>query len=152
MTYRILITGSRTWSDERIIWDAITHAIDQAAANGEHEFVVVHGHCPRGADAIADFYCADQAGWRDNANQVLAVERYPADWARCSPACPPGPHRRNGRAGFTYCPLAGHHRNQQMVDLGADILLAFIRNNSRGATDCTRRARAAGIQVREWRA
>lgn len=153
MTYRILITGSRTWSDERVIWDAITDTIDQAAAQGETEFVVVHGHCPRGADAIADFYCEDQAGWRDNMGQELAVERHPADWATCTPACPQqANHRRTGRGGFTFCPLAGHHRNQAMVNLGADILLAFNKGNSRGTADCARRARAAGIPVKEWRA
>ncbi|MER7500481.1 SLOG family protein [Nonomuraea pusilla] len=152
MTYRILITGSRTWSDERTIWDALTGTIDQAASTGEHEFVVVHGHCPRGADAIADFYCEDQAGWRDNMSQVLAVERHPADWATCTAACPTTWHRHTGRGGFTFCPLAGHHRNQHMVNLGADILLAFVKGNSRGATDCVRRARAAGIPTMEWRA
>lgn len=133
MTYRILITGSRTWSDEGTIWDALNDAIDEQAKNGEHEFVIVHGHCPRGADAIADFYCEDQAGWRDNAGQQLAVERHPADW------------KRNGRH-------AGPLRNQRMVDAGADLCLAFIRGNSRGATDCARRARTAGIPVKEWRA
>ncbi|MCK2219737.1 DUF2493 domain-containing protein [Actinomadura sp. ATCC 31491] len=149
MTYRILITGSRTWSDESAIWDAITDAIDQAAARGEREFVVVHGHCPRGADAIADFYCEDQAGWRDNMGQALAVERHPAAWASCGPNCRDS-HRRPGRHGTTYCRYAGHARNQAMVNLGADVCLAFIKNRSRGATDCARRARAAGIPVKEW--
>lgn len=151
MTYRILITGSRTWGDERAIWDALDDAIDEQVKNGEREFIVVHGHCPRGADAIADFYCEDQAGWRDNMGQEVAVERHPADWAApCGPSCRPS-HRRR-RNDTTYCPAAGMNRNQHMVDLGADLCLAFIRDRSRGATDCARRARAAGVEVREWRA
>lgn len=147
MTYRILITGSRTWGDEGVIWDALNDTIDEQVKNGETEFVVIHGHCPRGADAIADFYCEDQAGWRDNMGQVLAVERYPADWATCTNDCRHS--SRNRHDGTRYCPAAGHRRNQHMVDLGADICLAFNKGNSRGTADCVRRARAAGIPVKE---
>lgn len=130
MTYRILITGSRTWTDDAAVWEAITATIDAHAAA----------------------FCEDQSGWYDNAGYTLAEERHSADWATCTSACPQqANHRRTGRGGYTYCPLAGHHRNQHMVDLGADILLAFIRGNSRGATDCAQRARAAGIEVKEWR-
>ncbi|GAA3172736.1 SLOG family protein [Nonomuraea roseoviolacea] len=152
MTYRILITGSRTWTDWETVWRALDDTIGAQVKNGETEFVVVHGHCPRGADAIADSYCEDQAGWRDNAGQVLAVEQHPADWtAPCGQHCRTA-HRRRRGDGTSYCPTAGLTRNQQMVDLGADICLAFIRDDSRGATDCARRAARAGIEVRRWTA
>lgn len=152
MTYRILITGSRTWDDWQTVWKALDDTIDHAAKTGETEFVVVHGACPRGADQHAADFCEDQAGWRDNASQALGEDRHPADWtARCTPACKPG-HRRRRHDGSTYCPAEGVNRNQRMVDLGANICLAFNRGNSTGTADCVRRARRAGIQVREWTA
>lgn len=43
---------------------------------------------------------------------------------------------------------AGVIRNQKMVDLGADICLAFPLDDSRGTIDCVRRARKAGIEVK----
>lgn len=58
----------------------------------------------------------------------MTVESHPADWSA------------HGRA-------AGPIRNQAMVDAGADICLAFILDDSRGATDCAERAEAAGIDV-----
>lgn len=42
---------------------------------------------------------------------------------------------------------AGPIRNQAMVDAGADLCLAFA--GGRGTADCVRRARKAGILVRE---
>jgi hypothetical protein len=38
-------------------------------------------------------------------------------------------------------------RNQHMVSLGADLCLAFIANNSPGATGCMKMAHRAGIPV-----
>ena len=55
-------------------------------------------------------------------------EPHPADW--------PGKHR-----------AAGPIRNNEMVDSGADLCLAFIVPLSRGAKDCAQRAEAAGIRT-----
>lgn len=84
--------------------------------------VVVHGDCPTGADHHASALCADRPH--------LTEERHPADW------------EKHGRK-------AGPLRNQRMVDLGADVCLAFPYGESRGTRDCARRAEMAGIPV-EW--
>jgi hypothetical protein len=112
VTWRVLVTGSRTWTD--------TTAIRQGLARVWHpEAVLVSGACPRGADRLAEA-CWEHWGGR--------VERHPADWRR-------------------YPRRAGFVRNLAMVELGADVCLAFIRGQSRGATHCADAARAAGIPV-----
>jgi hypothetical protein len=83
------------------------------------EVTVVHGDCPTGADYLAHEWCIRQG---------VHTEPHPADWAR-------------------YGKSAGPMRNQEMVNAGADVCLAFILNESRGATHCMRRALAAGIPV-----
>jgi hypothetical protein len=116
---RILITGSRTWDDEALIWASMRRVIE-AYPLGE-QVTVVHGDAP-GADSIAA-RCAIRDGH--------IVEAHPADWDRYSK-----------RAGFI--------RNAEMVKLGADICLAFIHNNSKGATMTADLAIKAGIPTRRF--
>lgn len=78
---------------------------------------LVHGNCPIGADALAEQY-AIARGWQP--------EPVSANWTE-----------HGLRAG----PL----RNQLMVDLGADLVLAFPLPGSKGTWDTVRRARAAGL-------
>jgi hypothetical protein len=118
--YRILVTGSRDWPDHDVIYDALD-AILFARPDGRDSHLVV-GDCPRGADRIA-------YQWAVTA--MVPTEIHRADWTAL------------GRA-------AGPMRNKTMVDAGADICLAFIRNGSRGATGCAALAEAAGIPVRRW--
>lgn len=99
----------------------------------ERDIVVVHGDCPTGADRMAQ-------GWADY--QGVLSEPHPADWSR-------------GRK-------AGPERNAHMVNLGADVCLAFIgdctsprckrtdRHPSHGASGCADMAEAAGIPVRRF--
>lgn len=126
--YRILITGSRDWQDEnrlrRAIIDAVTRVCEERGEYGPTDWVtIVHGACPKGADRMADDL-AELCNWN--------VERHPANWNR-------------------YRSAAGFIRNQEMVDLGADICLAFIHKQSRGATHCYEAARKAGIEVERYR-
>lgn len=124
--YRVLVTGSRDWTDRRTIDDTLTAL---AAANAFHNrpTVIVHGACPTGADAIAD----DWARWHAQRSPLVEFERHRANW------------QLNGkRAGFI--------RNANMVNLGADVCLAFIKDGSRGASHTAALAEQAGIPVRRW--
>jgi hypothetical protein len=123
--YRILVTGSRDWTDVDQVWLGLGNAVGAIHRDAIHrEIVIVHGDCPRGADAIAD-------DW--GRKYGATIERHPANW------------QINGkRAGFI--------RNQKMVNLGADVVLAFIKNGSRGASHTAALAEQAGITVRRWTA
>lgn len=126
--YRILITGSRDWPRPATVWGALNDARDEALLAGKH-LVIVHGACPHGADDHA-------SRWTQTANQFVhgvTEERHPADWAQ------------HGKA-------AGFRRNAEMVALGADLCLAFIRNGSRGASHTAALAEQAGIPVRRYTA
>lgn len=136
MTHRLLITGSRRWTNQRLISLALLAAV---TCDGPG-IVVVHGACPTGADNIADTL-ARQAD--------IPVEPHPADWANCAADCRPG-HRKVRRDGTSYCPTAGHRRNQAMVDLGAYHALVFMAGQSSGTADCLRRIKRAGIDYTRW--
>lgn len=133
--FRVLVTGSRTWRDEQAIRDALAAVVSE---HGPENVTVVHG-AARGADEIADRIASAWGGG-------LTVERHPADWdAPCRPTCRHGYKIRADRK--PYCPSVGIYRNQAMVDLGADVCLAFQVGKSRGTADCIRRAEKADIPV-----
>lgn len=125
MSFRILITGSRSWPRPADVWAGIELAIVEAAAV---DVVVVHGTA-RGADEMASLFVKAHQGQFAREGVRLVEERHPADWDRW------------GRK-------AGFIRNTDMVSAGADLCLAFIHQRSRGATMCADLAEKAGIPVR----
>jgi hypothetical protein len=122
---RILITGSRDWTDRETIARALSDAI--RSYHQHNPLTLVHGACPTGADKIADEL------WRSWMFRCDLAEpdMHEADWA-------------------THGKAAGPIRNAHMVSLGADICLAFPLGVSRGTRNCMRLAREAGIPVVEY--
>lgn len=118
---RVLVTGSRDWSDPAAIFDALDELLRAAIVAGE-SLTVVHGACPKGADDIARAWTAGRGGF----DSRVLHEPHPADW------------KRHGKR-------AGILRNAEMVKLGADCCLAFIKDRSRGATHCADLAEANDI-------
>jgi hypothetical protein len=89
------------------------------------EAVVVVGvdpERPRGADGLVYSWCQ---------TYYVTVEPHPADW------------KTHGRA-------AGPIRNQQMLDAGADLVIAFP--GGRGTADMVARSRKAEVVVLEVKA
>lgn len=148
----LLVTGSRTWSghDRRdVMRQALQQAWDEARDAGHQRLTVVHGAAP-GADQMA-------VNWTMHRPGVLELP-FPADWNEpCGVHCKAA-HRRKRRNGSTYCPAAGVHRNQRMVDYvrrqpGSRLVCAFFAaEESTGTADCVRRAEAADLLVRRFEA
>jgi len=114
---RILVTGSRNWTDVA----AIDRAMHDYMGDEYYfdDFTIVHGASPTGLDALAEEWAVENYMYSDP---------HPADWTK------------HGRA-------AGPIRNQWMVDLGADACLGFPLGESRGTLDCMTRAHRASIPV-----
>jgi hypothetical protein len=131
------LTGSRRWPDNPLLENTLLLVWHDALQDGWDGIELMHG-CADGADTIG-------GDWARR-NGILVRER-PADWeGPCGTECQPG-HRRRTRRGTEYCPLAGHRRNQQMVDEGPVMFVAASYRNSSGTADCVRRASRAGIPV-----
>lgn len=129
MDFRVLVCGSRGWTDR----DKMRQELDAASDIGglgemahmvidkvpPQEMVIIHGNA-RGADKMAG-EIAEELGYQ--------VEVYPADWAK-------------------YGKQAGFIRNQQMLREGKpDMCIAFWDGKSRGTLDMIERAKAAGHKV-----
>lgn len=124
---RVLVTGSRNWQEHETVFGALDYIAAEAVVAGHTEIVLVHGACPTGADAHADFW-----GRHSTMHGIpIHVERHPADWEQ-------------------YGKAAGPIRNADMVALGADVVLAFIQPDSRGTRNCVELAEKAGLKVAKF--
>lgn len=131
---RLLVTGSRRWDDREVIAAELRRVWQEWDC--DPTAVLREGECPAGgADLIA------KEIWTAMGLDVVPV---PADFESCDDRCYHRPQTRNGR---NYCPAGGPRRNQQMVDDGADLCVAFVVGASRGTSDCIGRAKRAGIPV-----
>ncbi|WIB65360.1 SLOG family protein [Curtobacterium sp. MCBD17_040] len=129
---RVLITGSREFTDRSIIAKALSQV------RREHRGSVLHvvAGAAKGADSLA------AAVVRDADPSKAVLEEHPVTDAMWRPDGPNGPVNKR----------AGIERNQRMVDLGADVCLAFLRAGAgnRGTKHCIGAAKRAGIEVREF--
>jgi hypothetical protein len=99
-------------------WDRpLPIAVALLVHSGAPEEATLISGCARGADQMAE-EAALAFGWE--------VEHHPADWAK------------HGKR-------AGYIRNQEMVDSGADLCIAFTRGGSNGTSHCGTAAENAGI-------
>lgn len=115
---KILVTGSRDWTNVSIIEKALLDA--WASLGNEADTLLVQGECHLGgADLIAKNI------WE---SWGMPVKGFPAEFDS------------NGR-------VLGPKRNAEMVAFGADICLAFPLKTSRGTWNCIRLAKEAGIPV-----
>ncbi|WP_214103205.1 SLOG family protein [Acrocarpospora catenulata] len=148
----VLITGSRDWTDREALHFAILETWHDALTEGR-KVKWRHGGCKTGADALADELLRQHG---------FVPEVVEADWATCNgPKCTPR-HRRRRIGGGTFCPAAGLHRDARMVDMGANLCLAFIMpcirkdcrrpqpHGSHGASFTADRAEKAGIPTRRF--
>lgn len=125
---RVLVTGSRDWGDEQTVYEALnqTYIAWIQSPSRDKEFVVVHGGA-RGADTIADQWTRDVV----LVEGPILCEQHFADWARCGN-------------------VAGHKRNQEMLDTGIDLVLAFQVGKSPGTKGCVKMAKRMDIPVKEF--
>ncbi len=137
---RVLMTGSRDWTNEQTTLDALNAALALLGATPSLS-VLVHGDAV-GADRLVA-HIAERIG--------MTGEAHPAKWDQHANACPEWdkPHRT--------CKLAGHRRNAEMIMLGADVCLAFPTHGyhlapgedrtrtSRGTWNCAEKAKEAGL-------
>lgn len=126
---RILITGSRDWTDIGQIIYAILDAVDNRGPN-----VLVHGGSPTGADKLAD----------DVAKAVgLATEVHPADWEHEGRAAGWNRNRRMVALGADIClAFIGRCTSPRCK--------TSVSHPSHGASHTTKLAEAAGILTRRY--
>ena len=134
--YRVLVTGSRTWTDAVAIRRELDALLDEHGC-----LIVVHGAARDGADRIAHNWALSMHHL--SSCGAVTPEPHPADWGR-------------------YKKRAGFVRNEEMVALGADVCLAFVlpcgkagcRSRSphptHGTGHCINRAEWAGIPIRRF--
>ena len=124
---RLLVFGSRAWTDEFMVGVVLQGFLFVSQAIGE-KLTVIDGKA-RGADALA-------GAWYGTTHEGVQHERYAADWNR-------------------YGNAAGLIRNQQEIDEGKpDWAVGFVegllpdgRPNSRGSKDMYERLLKAGIRT-----
>lgn len=131
---RVMISGSRQMTDADVIAELIAAA--RILVEWPHrQIVLVHG-AARGVDTLAAL-AATKAG--------IPTEAHPARWTTHTAACPAS------HAGAPTCRMAGHRRNQEMIETGIDLMVAAPihlqddTSGSRGTWGAVAAAKRAGV-------
>lgn len=126
MIYRILLTGARDWRFPNTIRQALGSEVFRAKHEQFTSVVLIHGACPDGADQQADTI------WKIFQAADVPIDLWDAETY-------PGKDFVSFKA-----------RNQYMVDLGADVCLAFATRWGSGTGQTARMARRADIRTRDY--
>lgn len=131
MHVRVIVTGSRDWARASSVNGALDNILRRYG-----RVTVVQGLCPTGADVFAHRWVEMRSATRN-----VSGVGFPANW-----------NKEGRQAGFV--------RNEQMVQAGADMVLAFALpcrrrtkwcppglHASHGTADCVLRAKKAKIPV-----
>lgn len=127
---RLAVTGGRHFTDR----DAVYRALDRVREEDGPIDELIYGDA-RGADRL----CRD---WADY--EGITATPFAAEWDDVEGL--PKEQIRYHANGKPYNVLAGHERNQRMIDSVPDMLLAFPGGS--GTSDMCRRARESGIIIK----
>jgi len=136
---KIIIAGSIEFSDYLFLKEMCLKIIhgEQINRKVQNKYLEFISGTAKGADVLGERF-AKAYGFKP--------KLFPANWTDLTPPVITGVNSRG-----VYNKLAGHNRNQKMVDYvvenGGGILIAFRINNSAGTTDMIRRAKKANIKV-----
>lgn len=117
-TYRVIIAGSRKFSDYVKLKENCDHILKEKLEDEGRCVIIVSGHA-LGADTLGEQYAHERG---------LQLDAHPADW------------KKYGRS-------AGVIRNKEMAER-ADALIAFPQGGekNRGTKNMVKIARAKGLQ------
>lgn len=125
LTTRVIVTGSRYYRDPKLITQKLRESYFYAVRNGGLPLVVVQGGAPG-----ADFFARKWSEEMEREGYWVRTETHTADW------------KANGK-------FAGPKRNMEMVDAGADYVMAFFEPSAanKGTHHCADYAKSKGLRV-----
>lgn len=133
----VLVCGGRTYTDPADLWAELDRLKPMPT------LLIEGGQRTRDpVDRTKIIGGADYWGQQWAASRGIPCRTVPANWADIETPPVKIKFRPDGRP---YNVLAGHNRNQKMVDMAPKILIAAPGGG--GTADCIRRARGAGIRV-----
>jgi hypothetical protein len=114
--YRAIVCGGRKYDDYLHV-QLVLDRLKEALDDGHGKYLVIIEGGDDGADDLAHSWCISHS---------VVCETYSANWA-------------------LYGKKAGPIRNEQMIEHGADLVIAFP--GGKGTQDMVRRAEAEGVKV-----